>query len=42
MMPTTMNTTAMMPRITASIVLPDDRSLGPLVELTIPPCAGMQ
>jgi len=32
----------MMPRITASIVLPDDLSLDPLVELTIPPCAGMR
>jgi hypothetical protein len=32
-----MNRTAMMPRITASAVLPDDLSLDPLVELTIPP-----
>jgi hypothetical protein len=35
-----MNTMAMTPRITARIVLPDDLSLDPLVELTIPPCAG--
>jgi len=33
----------MMPRITASIVLPDDDlSADPLVELTIPPCTGMR
>jgi hypothetical protein len=30
----------MMPRITASIVLPDDLSTDPLVELTIPPGLG--
>src|ERR1700733_6665418 len=33
MMATTMNTTAMMPRITARIVLPDDLSVDRLVEL---------
>src|SRR5947209_15700574 len=37
MMPTTMNTRAMMARITARIVRPDDLSTDPLVELTIPP-----
>jgi hypothetical protein len=32
-----MNNRAMIPRITASIVRPDDLSADPLVELTIPP-----
>jgi hypothetical protein len=32
--------TAMMPKSTARAVLPDDLSRDPLVELTIPPCAG--
>src|SRR5215831_15964153 len=41
MIATTMNSRAMMPRITASIVRPDDLSADPLVELTIPPSAGM-
>jgi hypothetical protein len=31
----------MMPQITASIVLPDDLSADPLVELTIPPGWGI-
>src|ERR1700759_5086279 len=37
MIATTMKIRAMMPRITASIVRPDDLSADPLVELTIPP-----
>src|SRR5437868_15152088 len=37
MIATTMKISAMMPRITASIVRPADLSADPLVELTIPP-----
>jgi hypothetical protein len=37
MIATTMKIRAMMPRITASIVRPDDLSADPLVELKIPP-----
>jgi hypothetical protein len=42
MIATTMKISAMMPRITASIVRPDDLLADPLVELTIPPGFGMR